>query len=110
MGIEEGNTVLDVGCGTGRLASTWVSDKVGTSRQGHRLGPFEATHKDGMREVDTGTQDEHLASGSGGDAEDLSVFPEGSFDGVYLSSVLHWITEKERALSRYTGSSGREAG
>ncbi len=33
-----------------------------------------------------------------GRAEDLSGFADGAFDAVYLNSVFHWITEKDRAL------------
>ena len=34
-----------------------------------------------------------------GRAEDLSVFSAGSFDVVYLNSVIHWISDKAKVLA-----------
>jgi trans-aconitate methyltransferase len=36
-----------------------------------------------------------------GRAEDLSQFPDNTFDVVYLNSVFHWLNDKPRALAEF---------
>jgi ubiquinone/menaquinone biosynthesis C-methylase UbiE len=90
LGSLEGARVLDVGCGTGRLAR-WIADRIGPSGTVVGIDPLPErvaiarAHGRGIRfEV--------------GRAEDLSAFAAGSFDAVCMTSVLHWVTDKPRAL------------
>jgi ubiquinone/menaquinone biosynthesis C-methylase UbiE len=89
--VSAGERVLDVGCGTGRLAR-WLADRVGPSGTVVGMDPLEErialarARGDGIRfEV--------------GRAEDLSAFGDGSFDVVCMSSVFHWIADKAKALA-----------
>jgi arsenite methyltransferase len=96
MGVEEGDTVLDVGCGTGRLA-LYISGVVGPlggvigiDPSPHRLKVAEAKLK--------GAEHDNLRFMLG-QGEDLISFSAGTFDHVYYSSVFHWIGDKAAALS-----------
>jgi ubiquinone/menaquinone biosynthesis C-methylase UbiE len=91
LGLDEGARVLDVGCGTGRLTH-WIAERVGTKGVVIGIDPLEEririarSHGGGVRfEV--------------GQAEDLGAFEDASFDAVCMSSVLHWVAEKARALA-----------
>lgn len=89
--IEAGDDVLDVGCGTGRLAG-WIMKCVGPSGKVAGIDPLAeriAIARDGNRDI------QFEVAG----AEDLSCFPDGSFDVVTLNVVLHWIADKAKALS-----------
>lgn len=91
LGSLEGARVLDVGCGTGRLAR-WIAERIGSTGTVVGIDPLPErvaiarAHGRGIRfEV--------------GRAEDLSAFPSGSFDAVCMSSVFHWVTDKPGALA-----------
>lgn len=91
LGLDEGARVLDVGCGTGRLAH-WIAERVGTRGAVTGIDPLEEriqiarSHGGAVRfEV--------------GQAEDLGAFEDASFDAVCMSSVLHWVADKAKALA-----------
>jgi SAM-dependent methyltransferase len=91
LGLPEGARVLDVGCGTGRLAH-WIAERVGTKGTVAGIDPLEERI--------------HIARSRGGDvrfevgqAEDLRAFENESFDAVCMSSVFHWVVDKAKALA-----------
>jgi len=95
MNIKEGEAVLDVGCGTGRLA-LHVADVVGPSGSVTGLDPSPHRIK---------VANSKLKSFAGenvkfmvGQGEDLFGIPDDAFDHVYFSSVFHWIDDKSAAL------------
>jgi arsenite methyltransferase len=90
LGVIPGHRILDVGCGTGRLAC-WIYDHVGQSGTVAGIDPL-AERIAIARERNSKI---HFAVGI---AEDLSDFPDGSFDSVCLSSVFHWVPDKHKAL------------
>jgi arsenite methyltransferase len=90
MEVEAGACVLDVGCGTGRLAR-WLAERVGPS--GSVVG------------IDPLPDRVAIARGKApgipfevGRAEDLSAFPKQHFDAVVMSAVFHWVDDKPKAL------------
>ncbi len=95
MGIKSGDAVLDIGCGTGRLAmymSSVVGPKgrvVGVDPSPHRI---DVARKKLDNMVDGNVQ---FAIGSG---ESPGSLPEESFDHVCYSSVFHWVEDKPAAL------------
>jgi ubiquinone/menaquinone biosynthesis C-methylase UbiE len=91
LGAKEGARVLDVGCGTGRLAH-WIAERVGPSGAVAGVDPLEeriqlARSRGGAARFEIGR------------AEDLGAFDDASFDVVCMSSVLHWVADKPRALA-----------
>lgn len=91
LGLTEGARVLDVGCGTGRLAQ-WIAERVGTMGAVTGIDPLEERI--------------HVARSRGGNvrfevgqAEDLRAFEDASFDVVCMSSVFHWVADKAKALA-----------
>jgi len=96
MGIKEGDTVLDVGCGTGRLA-LYVSKLVGPS--GTIVGIDPSPHRIRVAEAKLkGLEHDNLRFMLG-QGEDLMSLSSGVFDHVYYSSVFHWIGDKAAALA-----------
>ncbi len=91
LGIKAGHRVLDVGCGTGRLAC-WIRECVGPSGTVAGIDPLVER----IAIARNRCSDIHFEVGS---AEDLGSFPDGSFDAVCLSAVFHWINDKPRALA-----------
>jgi arsenite methyltransferase len=88
--IKAGESVLDVGCGTGRLGHH-VAGLVGPTGKVAGIDPLRFR-------VEIAARKHSLFRASVGRAEDLSTFDGESFDIAYLNSVLHWIADKERAL------------
>jgi ubiquinone/menaquinone biosynthesis C-methylase UbiE len=91
LGLKEGARVLDVGCGTGRLAH-WIAERVGATGAVAGIDPL--------------AERIHIARSRGGAArfevgraEDLHAFEDASFDAVCMSSVLHWVDDKAKALA-----------
>ena len=91
LGLKEGARVLDVGCGTGRLAH-WIAERLGIMGAVTGIDPLEERI--------------HVARSRGGNArfevgqaEDLRAFEDASFDAVCMSSVLHWVADKAKALA-----------
>ena len=91
LGVKAGAHVLDMGCGTGRLAH-WISERVGPDGSVAGIDPLEeriqiARSRGGGARFEVGQ------------AEDLSAFADASFDFVCMSSVLHWVDDKAKALA-----------
>jgi trans-aconitate methyltransferase len=87
---KAGEHVLDVGCGTGRLGD-YVAGFVSPAGEVVGLDPLPLR-------IDIAARKNPRFKASIGRAEDLSRFPAGSFDVVYMNSVFHWIEDQARAL------------
>jgi ubiquinone/menaquinone biosynthesis C-methylase UbiE len=95
MGIKSGDIVLDIGCGTGRLA-LYLSKVVGLSGSvtGIDPSPYRTVIAD-RKCKEMALKNVRFVIGRG---EDLSAFSDGSFGRAYYSSVFHWIADKNAAL------------
>ena len=91
LGIGRGVRVLDIGCGTGRLAAFAV-EHVGA--QARIVGVDPAPPR---IEVAQERRDPRLEFRVG-QAQDLSQFPDATFDVAYMNSVLNWIDDRPKAL------------
>jgi arsenite methyltransferase len=91
LALDRGARVLDVGCGTGRLAR-WLAERLGPAGSVVGIDPLE--HRISVARSHPGA-----ARFEVGRAEDLGAFDDASFDAVCLSSVLHWVADKPRALA-----------
>lgn len=91
LGVKEGSHVLDVGCGTGRLAH-WISERVGPKGAVSGIDPLPERIE--LARSHGGTPRFEV-----GQAEDLSAFADASFDFVCMSSVLHWVEDQAKALA-----------
>lgn len=91
LDVAPGHRVLDIGTGTGLLAA-YVADLVGPSGQVIGIDPLplriELAKQKSRPNLDFAV----------GHAEDLSQFPENTFDRVFLNSVFHWIGDKRSVL------------
>jgi arsenite methyltransferase len=94
LALQPGERVLDVGCGTGRLAE-FMAEQVGPT--GHVLGidplPLrinlaQARSRDGL-------------AFRVGDAYALDDLPSGAFGVVCLNAVFHWLPEKAGPLRQF---------
>ena len=90
--VEEGDTILDVGAGTGQLGA-YVAQLVGSTGRIVGVDPLTARVEIARRRS-TANFEMRL-----GHAEDLSQFPDCTFDVVYLNSVFHWLNDKPRGLA-----------
>ena len=89
LDVKEGDRVLDVGCGTGRLAR-WIASITGPAGV-VGIDPLV----DRVQVARTHAQGIAFEVGS---AEDLGAFADGSFDVVCMSAVFHWVADKPKAL------------
>jgi len=95
MGITTADSVLDIGCGTGRQATN-VAGIIGPS--GRLTGIDPSSYRIELaREKFRG-----IPSGNirflVGQAEDLHTIPDSSVDHAYLCSSFHWVDDKKQAL------------
>jgi arsenite methyltransferase len=91
--IAPGERVLDVGCGTGRLGD-YVARLVSPNGEVVGVDPLPLR-------IDIAARKHPLFKASVGRAEDLSQFPDESFDVVYLNSVFHWVKDKPSAVREF---------
>ena len=88
---RRGSTALDLGCGTGYLA-TQLSECVGPEGKVIAVDPDEERLKI-AREKYARDNIEYM---NGNDA----TFPEGPYDLVFANQVIHWVTEKDALFGR----------
>jgi ubiquinone/menaquinone biosynthesis C-methylase UbiE len=91
LDVSPGQSVLDVGAGTGLLAAH-VAGLVGSSGKVFAIDPLPLR-------VALASKKSALIEAKVGRAEDLTAFASDSFDVVYLNSVIHWIEDKPRVVS-----------
>jgi arsenite methyltransferase len=91
LALKAGDHVLDIGAGTGRLTE-FAADLVGPTGRVVGIDPLE------YRIAIARLRQSKTLTFETGRAEDLSRFDNGTFDAVYLNSVLHWIEDKAQAL------------
>jgi ubiquinone/menaquinone biosynthesis C-methylase UbiE len=91
MALPAGARVLDVGCGTGRLAE-WIAERVGPGGQVVGIDPLAERIALARERVPGGRFEI-------GYAEELGAFADGSFDGVCMSAVFHWVPDQPKALA-----------
>jgi ubiquinone/menaquinone biosynthesis C-methylase UbiE len=96
MGIGAGDAVLDIGCGTGRLAM-YLSTVVGPAGRVIGIDPSPYRIDVACEKLKGRTVGNvRFAVGHGESPGDM---PSGSFDYICYCSVLHWIDGKTAALS-----------
>jgi arsenite methyltransferase len=91
LNLKAGDRVLDVGCGTGRLAH-WIAERVGPT--GSVVGIDPVAERVAIANARAGG-----ITFAVGQAEDLGAFAAESFDAVSMSAVFHWVSDKPRALA-----------
>ncbi len=96
VALEPGSRVLDVGCGTGRLAR-WIAERVGPTGSVVGIDPLAERIAIARAHAEA---DHHAPriTFDVGQAEDLGAFPDESFDFVCMSAVFHWLADKGKAL------------
>jgi arsenite methyltransferase len=92
LNIARGECVLDIGAGTGRLAAH-VAEIVGPSGWVVAMDPLP------LRVDIAQSKTSNNFEACVGRAEDLSEFPDESFNVVYLNSVFHWVEDKSQAIA-----------
>jgi arsenite methyltransferase len=92
LAVKPGDCVLDVGCGTGRLAG-WIAERVAPGGRVVGIDPLPD------RIAIARTRAPAEVSFDVGQAEDLSAFGSETFDAVCMSAVFHWVPDKRKALA-----------
>lgn len=92
LAIQSGQTILDIGCGTGRLARE-AAEMIGIDGRFYGIDPMAdritiALEKNQNKQAVFRT----------GVAEDLSFLPADSVDIAYMNWVFHWVLDKKQAL------------
>jgi ubiquinone/menaquinone biosynthesis C-methylase UbiE len=98
LAMTEGAHVLDVGCGTGRLAR-WIGGLVGAGGSVTGIDPLAERIAIARAGADEDAAGRARLTFAIGQAEDLSAFADESFDAVCMSSVFHWLADKPKALA-----------
>jgi ubiquinone/menaquinone biosynthesis C-methylase UbiE len=96
LNIKPGDHVLDIGCGTGRLAE-YTSKIVGNKGRIYGIDPAEHRIRLALQKIKN--KNPANVSFSVGRSEDLSGFADNSFDEVIINVVFHWITDKKTTLA-----------
>lgn len=89
--LFDGACVLDVGCGTGRLAAWLARTVVG---HGEVIGIDPLPERIAIASTHVPDAVFHV-----GQAENLDAHADESLDAVLMSSVFHWIADKPKALA-----------
>jgi arsenite methyltransferase len=96
LGVALGNHVLDVGCGPGNLTAQIV-DIVG--KDGRVIGIDPSKERIALAmELEKTTPNLTFFEGK---AEDLSRFPSGSIDVVFVNSTFHWVQDQPAAVREF---------
>src|ERR1700678_375245 len=91
LALAPGETVLDIGCGTGMLAE-YAASLVGANGSVVGLDPLP------LRIEIAKKRSAANLSFKLGNAYDLGDVAAGSFDVVYMNAVFHWLPEKSAPL------------
>ena len=92
LGIRPEDHLLDIGCGTGRLAA-FVVERLGAG--GRLVGIDPAAPRIQLAQQRSDPRLEFRI----GRAEDLSSFPDASVAVAYMNSVLNWIDDRPKAMA-----------
>jgi arsenite methyltransferase len=95
MKIIKGDSVLDLGCGTGQQAVN-VLGIIGPSGQFTGIDP--SSHRLELARKKFGGDSLRNVRFLVGQAEDLSAIPDNSINHAYFCSSFHWIDDKKIAL------------
>ncbi|WP_069262232.1 class I SAM-dependent methyltransferase [Paraburkholderia nodosa] len=91
LGLREGERVLDVGCGTGRLTES-AAQRVGEHGEVLGLDPLPLRVQRALERA------QGRFAARVGRAEALETVPDAHYDVVYFNSVIHWIPDQAQAL------------
>jgi len=92
LGVKAGDSVLDIGAGTGRLGR-YVSELIGLEGSLIGIDPLEERIKIANEKNEFANAIYQIGS-----AEKLDSIEDSSIDVVYLSSVFHWVIDKKGSL------------
>ena len=97
LGIKNGDRVLDLGCGTGRLSryAAGITGKIGCI-----VGLDPSRHR--IRIAQEKSRLIPQVSFRVGSDQDLGSLPDNSFDGVYMNSAYHHIESPKARASALT--------
>lgn len=96
LNIKKGDYILDIGCGTGRLAE-YISEIIGNKGHIYSIDPAEYRIQVAQKKIKgKSLLNISFEVGSG---EDLSGFADNSFDTVVMNVVFGWITDKKTTLA-----------
>ena len=93
---QKGMKVLDLGCGTGYLASIWA-DLVGTTGSVIGVDPDEGRIK---LAVEKYSDRDNLKFCKGSTYD----FPQQEYDVIFCNLVLHWVKDKDAAFANVHGN------
>lgn len=96
LNIEKADHVLDIGCGTGRLAIHIAKE---VSFSGKVVGIDPLPNRINIALQNSKRNNLGHVSFYEGYSDDLSRFDDSSFDVVYMNGVFHWVANKEGTLS-----------
>ena len=91
LNLQEGNRVLDLGCGTGRLTEV-LSSRVGSQGQVVAINPDTERIKI-AKEKHSSSNTQYLVAG----AENL---PGEGYDILFSNFVLHWVKDKKAVFQK----------
>jgi len=94
LALRPGDTVLDIGSGTGLLAAH-AAELVGPSGSVLAIDPLPLRIEIARRRTKPNL------TFRVGDAYDLDSYPNASFDVVYLNAVFHWLPDKVGPLLQF---------
>ena len=96
LNVKEGDSILDLGCGTGRQAIQ-VSGIIGPSGRLIGIDPSSERIEIARKKFeDTSSCNARFHIGQ---AEDLASISDNSVDHAYFCSSFHWVDDKKGALS-----------